>query len=174
MPRTNSIIPQQNRFVKRFSDFFRSCYPGTRRRRECARPAPGKRACRSSGGECEPGSLRHRRKAPLRMWGQQQKGKHPNGYFPFWSCIPGYSPKARMRAPCAGQASLPLFGRRMRTGLFARSAKHRSESGSESKKESTRMGTFLFGAATRIRTGALILTKDVLYQLSHSSARILL
>ena len=36
------------------------------------------------------------------------------------------------------------------------------------------MGTFLFGAATRIRTGDLILTKDVLYQLSHSSARILL
>ena len=26
-----------------------------------------------------------------------------------------------------------------------------------------------FGAATRIRTGDLILTKDVLYQLSHSS-----
>ena len=27
----------------------------------------------------------------------------------------------------------------------------------------------LFGAATQIRTGDLILTKDVLYQLSHSS-----
>ena len=29
--------------------------------------------------------------------------------------------------------------------------------------------SFAFGAATRIRTGDLILTKDVLYQLSHSS-----
>ena len=29
---------------------------------------------------------------------------------------------------------------------------------------------FLFGAATQIRTGDLILTKDVLYQLSHSSS----
>ena len=28
---------------------------------------------------------------------------------------------------------------------------------------------FSFGAATQIRTGDLILTKDVLYQLSHSS-----
>ncbi len=30
---------------------------------------------------------------------------------------------------------------------------------------------FAIGAATRIRTGDLILTKDVLYQLSHSSIR---
>ena len=31
------------------------------------------------------------------------------------------------------------------------------------------MGYWFFGAATQIRTGDLILTKDVLYQLSHSS-----
>ena len=31
------------------------------------------------------------------------------------------------------------------------------------------MGIASFGAATQIRTGDLILTKDVLYQLSHSS-----
>ena len=37
-------------------------------------------------------------------------------------------------------------------------------------KNGTPIGVpFLFGAATRIRTGDLILTKDVLYQLSHSS-----
>ena len=39
------------------------------------------------------------------------------------------------------------------------------------KKEATIVKTVasLFGAATQIRTGDLILTKDVLYQLSHSS-----
>ena len=37
------------------------------------------------------------------------------------------------------------------------------------KNPSTFVNGFSFGAATQIRTGDLILTKDVLYQLSHSS-----
>ena len=49
----------------------------------------------------------------------------------------------------------------------------RSESdGSNSKRNQKRTPdwvSFAFGAATRIRSGDLILTKDVLYQLSHSS-----
>ena len=39
----------------------------------------------------------------------------------------------------------------------------------ESKTPYPRLGIWCFGAATQIRTGDLILTKDVLYQLSHSS-----
>ena len=43
------------------------------------------------------------------------------------------------------------------------------------KNKTTLMGGFIFfGAATQIRTGDLILTKDVLYQLSHSSEPLLL
>ena len=38
----------------------------------------------------------------------------------------------------------------------------------KTKKHFSR-SAFFFGAATQIRTGDLILTKDVLYQLSHSS-----
>ena len=37
------------------------------------------------------------------------------------------------------------------------------------QKDRNPIGRGLFGAATQIRTGDLILTKDVLYQLSHSS-----
>ena len=37
------------------------------------------------------------------------------------------------------------------------------------QKRTPKKVSFAFGAATRIRTGDLILTKDVLYQLSHSS-----
>ena len=37
------------------------------------------------------------------------------------------------------------------------------------KKKTKSCDLVFFGAATRIRTGDLILTKDVLYQLSHSS-----
>ncbi len=37
------------------------------------------------------------------------------------------------------------------------------------KKDRNNVRSFFFGAATQIRTGDLILTKDVLYQLSHSS-----
>ena len=46
---------------------------------------------------------------------------------------------------------------------------HTVQSESRSKKTDTLLGVCFFGAATRIRTGDLILTKDVLYQLSHSS-----
>ncbi len=40
--------------------------------------------------------------------------------------------------------------------------------GLDKKRSNPKVASF-FGAATRIRTGDLILTKDVLYQLSHSS-----
>ncbi len=36
-------------------------------------------------------------------------------------------------------------------------------------KKRSQIGSVVVGAATQIRTGDLILTKDVLYQLSHSS-----
>ena len=45
--------------------------------------------------------------------------------------------------------------------------------GSEKEKTCNRSGYRLFsGAATRIRTGDLILTKDALYRLSYSSIQI--
>ena len=37
------------------------------------------------------------------------------------------------------------------------------------RKDTMKIVSFLFGAANQIRTGDLILTKDVLYHLSHSS-----
>ena len=46
----------------------------------------------------------------------------------------------------------------------------RSESGGSNTKKAPLLGCFFrVGAATRIRTGDLMLTKHVLYQLSHSS-----
>ena len=60
----------------------------------------------------------------------------------------------------------------MRTGLrFARLAEPSSDRVADPKEKSqvTRRSLDFFGAATQIRTGDLILTKDVLYQLSHSS-----
>ena len=60
-----------------------------------------------------------------------------------------------------------------RIPLRPKGSRSRFESdGSSSKrnqKRTPRKVSFAFGAATRIRTGDLILTKDVLYQLSHSS-----
>ncbi len=53
---------------------------------------------------------------------------------------------------------------------FAQSAKTQFESPiAVQTKNAPEWVRFLFGAATQIRTGDLILTKDVLYQLSHSS-----
>ena len=48
---------------------------------------------------------------------------------------------------------------------------HRSESSNRLHKKRKRLVSFPFfyGAANRIRTGDLVLTKDVLYLLSHSS-----
>ena len=43
------------------------------------------------------------------------------------------------------------------------------EKSEEYQKEKAACATFLFGATTQIRTGDLVLTKDALYQLSHSS-----
>ena len=62
----------------------------------------------------------------------------------------------------------PAYGRRLsRTGRLRRSAE---ADGSSNTKKAPRLGCFFrVGAATRIRTGDLMLTKHVLYQLSHSS-----
>ena len=54
--------------------------------------------------------------------------------------------------------------------MGSRSRFESTDSSSKNKKdEQPEWVSRLFGAATRIRTGDLILTKDVLYQLSHSS-----
>ena len=68
--------------------------------------------------------------------------------------------------PCRIQASLTRHWVEMRTGACVASAQLKV--GVEPKKP-TPLGVGFFGAATQIRTGDLILTKDVLYQLSHSS-----
>ena len=74
----------------------------------------------------------------------------------FLELLPGYSLREDSYREC-GPASSPFgFG----NPLLVLS--------SISKTKKHPQGV-LFGAATRIRTGDLILTKDVLYQLSHSS-----
>ena len=50
--------------------------PDTRLRREFARPAPCKRACRSMGGETEPVLLQSKRQARKWSYPSQQKSTH--------------------------------------------------------------------------------------------------
>jgi hypothetical protein len=46
----------------------------------------------------------------------------------------GSSPAARIRTPCAWQASLPIFGRRMRTHATSSLGSHSVRTGHQSKK----------------------------------------
>ena len=86
---------------------------------------------------------------------------------------------------CALKASFQIFGLGMRTGLRLREARFEARAAApdnpsgctyrgaealqKTKAPKLISASGLSGAATRIRTGDLILTKDVLYQLSHSS-----
>ena len=103
------------------------------------------------------------------------------------SGAPGYSPRRRYPLPAPEERALrPSVG--VCEPDLRQSHKARDERGSSSrqpqikkvplleyrktpiKSQSPRVLPLgLSGAATRIRTGDLILTKDVLYQLSHSS-----
>ena len=71
---------------------------------------------------------------------------------------------------CRLRASSTRSARQNRTGFCAeRKNPIRRRSNGFKTKNAPYWVRFCFGAATRIRTGDLILTKDVLYQLSHSS-----
>ena len=106
-----------------------------------------------------------------------------------WSCTTGIQHcYVEYTHACRLQASLTRSARGIRTGFlrFACESAPRSESSSPRRPRNRVIPTRackiriknqspegltsgLSGAATRIRTGDLILTKDVLYQLSHSS-----
>ena len=142
-----------------------SLFPDIRLRRRYLRSAPCKRACRSSSEVCELDFSRSEKtqlKSPIAI---------PKQKSTLLGAFPRYSPEAKIPTLCALQASLQIFERGMRTGFFAERKSSARIVDSDSKtKKAPYWVLFCFGAATQIRTGDLILTKDVLYQLSHSSA----
>ena len=107
------------------------------------------------------------RKNPIRIneWQIQNKKRTLLG-----ARYPGIRQGAKIPSPCVWCASTPTFGQGNRTGFCAkRKNPIRINEWQIQNKNAPYWVRFCFGAATRIRTGDLILTKDVLYQLSHSS-----